>query len=241
MQPSTRYSGLCSDFSGTIPEFNPENNFITQNTYTLKTERFNPPTYQVQNKIKNIFTNPQSAFKSFVQPVAETTSFNVGYPIKTVFNHVRDVFKPQAETVVIEPQHQADTYNTPQTYNNNYQTPQQPQQQTYGHQSYDQTYQLQQQQQPQYQQSYQTPVEHQTTFQQSSDHQTYNHQQQQQTQTYQQQSTTYNDAPKTKFHKTIASTIPQPKLRTLDEIRKNAFLTYDWSQLFNTNFRFRSK
>lgn len=238
MQPSTRYSGLCSVFSGTLPEYNPENNFITQNTYTLKTERFNPPTYQVQNKIKNIFTNPQSAFKSFVQPAAETTSFNVGYPLKTVFNHVRDVFKPQAETVVIEPQHQSDTFNTPQTYNN-YQTQQQQQQQqatqqTYDHQSFDQTY-----QQQQYQQSYQTPVDHQSTFQQSSDHQTYNQQQQQQT--YQQQSTTYNETPQTKFQKTIASTIQQPKLRTLDEIRKNAFLTYDWSQLFNTNFRFRTK
>lgn len=223
MQPSTRYSGLCSDYSGTLPEYNLDNNFITQNTYTLKTERFNPPTYQVQNKIKNIFNSPQTAFKSFVQPAAETASFNVGYPLKQVFSHVRDVFKPQTDAVA--------KVDTP-AYNNY-----QHEQQTFDRQAYDQTY----QQQQQFQQSYQTPAEHQSTYQQQStitDHQAYNNQQQ--SQSFQQGQSTAYDTPPSKFHKTIATTFQQPKLRTLEEIRKNAFLTYDWSQLFNTNFRFRT-
>lgn len=164
MQPSSRYSGLCSSYGQTTAAgYNPQSNYISQNTYTFKTETFNPPTYQVQNTIKTAFQQP---YKTFVQPVANSISSGFSFG-KSVFDRFKDVVKP------LPPQPQQ--YNQPQTYQpqpyqqsgyqqtSNYQQTNSFQQPTYQHQSYQQqqppqTYQQSTYQQPTYQQNtYQTP------------------------------------------------------------------------------------
>lgn len=73
MLPSNRYNGLCLNVN-TQTFYGPQNNVITQNTYTFKSERVNPPKYQTYRKTattqtpyntvysyKNLFpTQPQS-------------------------------------------------------------------------------------------------------------------------------------------------------------------------------------
>lgn len=290
MLPSKRYTGLCLSYSGTSADYNPKNNFITQNTYTLKTERFNPPTYQVQDKIKNVFNQ--------VFAPSQSTNFKADYSLKSVFNNVRSVLKNSADAVVshiqpettfqtitynyqpdqqtlqqpyeqqsfqqetvnyqqpsvyvapsqpsyqqtVEPtfdqtytQPSQQNYEQPQSYQqNNEQTYQQPAQQTYQPQSYQQP--VQQTYQQPAQQAYQQPVQqaYQQPVQQNYQPVAPKTYQQTTKQSYQQPSQT----------KTIKQTYQQPvqpRQRTLDEIRKAAFLTYDWSQLFNTNYRYRSR
>lgn len=164
MQPSSRYSGLCSSYGQTTAAgYNPQSNYISQNTYTFKTETFNPPTYQVQNTIKSAFQQP---YKTFVQPVANSISSGFSFG-KSVFDRFKDAVKP------LPPQPQQ--YSQPQTYQpqpyqqsgyqqaSNYQQTNSFQQPTYQHQSYQQqqppqTYQQSTYQQPTYQQNtYQTP------------------------------------------------------------------------------------
>lgn len=61
MYPSSRYSGLCIS---TQKYYTPQNEIITQNTYTFKTERINPVKYQTYKK--NTFTG-QTQYQAPVQ------------------------------------------------------------------------------------------------------------------------------------------------------------------------------
>lgn len=55
MHPSAKYSGLCAS---TQTVYTPNNQVITQNTYTIKTERINPTIYQPATY--NSYIQPQS-------------------------------------------------------------------------------------------------------------------------------------------------------------------------------------
>lgn len=158
MQPSSRYSGLCSSYgSTTAPAYNPQSNFIGQNTYTFKTETFNAPTYQVQNTIKNAFQQP---YKTFVQPVANSISNGFSFG-KNVFDRFKDVVAKPSQSQAYQPQQYQTSYQQTSNYQDTSSYQQQPQQPAY-QQSYQQTPQTYQQstyqqQQPSYQQStYQT-------------------------------------------------------------------------------------
>lgn len=69
MQPSTRYSGLCLNFNSQT-YYTPQNNVITQNTYTFKSERVNPPKYQTFKKTPTTQTpyNTVYSYKTLFQP-----------------------------------------------------------------------------------------------------------------------------------------------------------------------------
>ncbi|KAG4077669.1 hypothetical protein HA402_015712 [Bradysia odoriphaga] len=156
MQPSSRYSGLCSSYGAPAASgYNPQSNFIGQNTYTFKTETFNPPTYQVQNTIKTAFQQP---YKTFVQPVANSISNGFSFG-KNVFDRFKDAVKPP-------PPSQPQSYHQTQSYQ-----PQSYQQSSYQQASYQQSPQAYQQstyQQPAYQQNtYQTSAYHQQPKSQS--------------------------------------------------------------------------
>lgn len=59
MYPSNRYSGLCIN---TRTVYTPQNNYVTQNTYTFKSERLNPVRYETYKSNSNGgYANPYSS------------------------------------------------------------------------------------------------------------------------------------------------------------------------------------
>lgn len=68
MSPSSRYSGLCAS---TSTFYTPQNNIITQNTYTFKSERVNPVKYQTyRTNSAGAYTAPLSAEQAYQQALA---------------------------------------------------------------------------------------------------------------------------------------------------------------------------
>lgn len=59
MYPSSRYSGLCVT---TSTYYAPNNNFITQRTYTLRTERLRPTVYRTVSPVR------RSTYRRYTQP-----------------------------------------------------------------------------------------------------------------------------------------------------------------------------
>lgn len=78
MYPSSRYSGLCQNNGGSQPVHSPQNNVITQNTYTFKSERINPVVYQTYRKpaVTNTVQPYKSNFNTFIQPQAQPQAAN---------------------------------------------------------------------------------------------------------------------------------------------------------------------
>lgn len=69
MYPSSRYSGLCIN---TRTVYTPQNNYITQNSYTFKSERLNPVRYETYNtKNNNGYVSPYSTGYYSYKPAAQ--------------------------------------------------------------------------------------------------------------------------------------------------------------------------
>lgn len=236
MQPSSRYSGLCSSYgTPTASGYsnNPQNNYIGQNTYTFKTETFNAPTYQLHDSSGKPTYNTQqpqpqqqqpqqqqqqvqmpslqAAFKPFVQSVVQPVAnnfINMDYSFKSVFDRFKDVLKLQHVGLPQQQQQQQQQ----QSYQTNYQPYQQTgyvQQQPTAYAQQPTTYTQPQQQQPSYQQSFQQTYQLPTGNGQQSN--------------YQQTYSSY----------TQSKSVPEQS--TAQNNRNSPFLTYDWSQLFNNN------
>lgn len=72
MYPSSRYSGLCINSRSV---YTPQNNYITQNTYTFKSERLNPVRYETYKTNSNVgYVSPYNSYK----PAAQNQNTAVG-------------------------------------------------------------------------------------------------------------------------------------------------------------------
>lgn len=230
MQPSQRYSGLCSASYVSTANYNNnnlQNNYVSQNTYTFKSETFNPPTFQLQKPAYTAVQQPQpqnqqqpqpqpqsvvqTAFKPFVQSVVQPVAnnfINTDYSFKSIFDRFKDVLRLQH---VVPQQSQAIYAQPPGQQQYNYQQPAAYVPTTYVQQP--SVYSQQPALQPSFQQP--SPVYQQQTFQQPAVQQT----------AYQQQQQLYY----------------QQQQQQAQDTRNSAFLTYDWSQLFNNNNNYQAK
>lgn len=75
MYPSSKYTGLCVS---TQKYYGANNNVITQNTYTLRSERLRPTVYQTQQTIK-----PAPARTTAPAPTTTTTTYRRYTPPQT--------------------------------------------------------------------------------------------------------------------------------------------------------------
>lgn len=67
MHPSSRYSGLCVS---TQTVYTSNNEVITQNTYTFKSERINPPVYRtIKTPTFSPFTKPEPYQQPHSSPI----------------------------------------------------------------------------------------------------------------------------------------------------------------------------
>lgn len=72
MYPSSRYSGLCIN---TRTVYTPQNNYVTQNTYTFKSERLNPVRYETYTtKSNGGYVSPYGSGYYFNKPAVQNTN-----------------------------------------------------------------------------------------------------------------------------------------------------------------------
>lgn len=104
MYPSSRYSGLCLNNGGSQPVHSPQNNIITQNTYTFKSERINPVVYQTYRK---------SNYNSFIQPQPQPQVANAAQAYQQALQTYQKTHSQQAYQRALQLYSQAYSAPTP--------------------------------------------------------------------------------------------------------------------------------
>lgn len=123
MYPSDRYSGLCIN---TQAVYTPQNNYVTQNTYTFKSERLNPVRYQTYKTNNNGgYFNRHSSGYYLHKPNAQkqNTALEVYQRALQAYNNPHQSYDQALQHYQLVLQAYAAAYSPPQR---------QPQQQFYG-------------------------------------------------------------------------------------------------------------
>lgn len=115
MHPSSRYSGLCIN-SRTV--YTPQSNYITQNTYTFKSERLNPVRYETYktNSIGGYVSPYNSGYYSY-KPAVQTqnTAVQVYQRALQTYNNPHQSYDQALQNYQSVLQAYATAYSPPQS------------------------------------------------------------------------------------------------------------------------------
>lgn len=258
MQSSSRYSGLCYNYGNSGPSsYNNDNNNYIENTFTIQTETFNAPTYQLHSSqastpaVQQPQPNQQpqailqNVFKPIVQAVVQPVNnlINTDYSFKSIFDRFKGVLSLQRVTG------QPSESNPPKPSYQYYQQPEQQQPQQphqlnqylgyqpqqpadYSQNGYPSSIYNPQPQAPNYQNNiYQPAKTHSYSVATSNGYQT-----PAQTSSYHETQPSYQSHHQNQPYQYHQTQQPQQTHSSSSSNRNNnPFLTYDWSQLFNRN------
>lgn len=114
MYPSSRYSGLCIN---TRTVYTPNNNYVTQNTYTFKSERLNPVRYETYKTSRNGgYVNPYSSVYYSRKPTSknQNTAVEVYQRALQTYNNPQQSYEQALQNYQLVLQAYAAAYSPPQ-------------------------------------------------------------------------------------------------------------------------------